>query len=57
MFSVSLLGLAAGTAAAMAVREGCAVSEVNVRKLQEELQADGVYLEGVPGMGTHPGRA
>ena len=41
----------------MAVREGCAVSEVNVRKLQEELQADGVYLEGVPGMGTHPGRA
>lgn len=39
-----LQGQAAGTAAALAVKEGCSITELEVSKLQEVLRQDGVYL-------------
>ena len=46
--SCFIQGQAAGTAAAMAIREKCPVERINVSRLQEELRKDGVYLEGIP---------
>lgn len=43
--SCFLQGQAAGTAAAMAVREGCSVRELDVQSLQTALREDGVFLE------------
>lgn len=40
-----LTGQAAGTAAAMAVKENCAMNKVNVSELQNKLIADGVFLK------------
>ena len=40
----SLTGQAAGTAAALAVREGCALDEVPVKRLQKELAEAGVII-------------
>lgn len=37
-------GQAAGTAAAMAVREGIRIDQIDTGKLQKELKSDGVYL-------------
>ena len=44
MSTCMAMGEAAGRAAAMAVREGVAPSEVDVRRLQQELVARGAYL-------------
>jgi hypothetical protein len=41
---VMAMGQAAGTAAALAVHENCVVRNVNIRKLQETLVAQGAYL-------------
>ncbi len=41
------MGQAAGTAAAMAVKSGCSVREINVDDLHEELKRNGVYLRGI----------
>jgi len=40
-----VMGQAAGTAAALAAKEGCSPSEVSARQLQERLAAVGVVLE------------
>ncbi len=42
--SCFIQGQAAGTAAAKAIRDACSIDRVNVKELQEELRADGVYL-------------
>jgi hypothetical protein len=41
----ALTGQAAGTAAAMAVREGTAVQDIDVGRLREKLEAAGVILD------------
>ena len=46
------LGQAAGTAAALAVREGCAVQDVPYPVLRKRLLADGQVLSMNPGRGT-----
>jgi hypothetical protein len=38
------MGQAAGTAAAMAVKSGCTVRDINISELRETLVSDGVYL-------------
>ncbi len=43
-----LMGEAAGTAAAMAVREGVTPRNLDVKKLQKQLLRQGALLEGVP---------
>ena len=40
----ALTGEAAGTAAALAIREGCTLQELNVHKLQELLAKKGVKI-------------
>lgn len=43
-----VMGQGVGTAAALALREGVDLAQVDVRKLQDTLRADGVHLEDVP---------
>jgi hypothetical protein len=42
------MGQGVGTAAAMALRDGQEMHEVDVKVLQETLRADGAYIEDVP---------
>ena len=44
MATCAVLGQALGTAVAMAVKEGCHVSDVDVPRLQQRLMADDCYL-------------
>ncbi|OPZ31160.1 MAG: putative FAD-binding dehydrogenase [Lentisphaerae bacterium ADurb.BinA184] len=43
-----VLGQGAGTAAALALHEGCTMDQLSLPALQTVLRADGVYLEDVP---------
>ena len=47
MGTCALLGQAAGTAAALAVRENCSPREVDIRQLQRTLMADDCWLPGL----------
>jgi len=46
-----IMGQAAGTAAAIAIADGVAVKEVDIRKLQAKLRATGI---GIPKKGVAP---
>ena len=45
---VMAMGQGVGTAAALALRDGVEMREVDVKKLQDALRADGAHLEDVP---------
>lgn len=47
MGTCAMLGQALGTAAALAVQNGCKLCDVDVKKLQQELLYDDCYLPGV----------
>lgn len=48
MSHVAILGQAAGTAMALAIRKNCQPGEVEIRCLQNLLKKDGVYIEDIP---------
>jgi hypothetical protein len=43
-----VMGQGIGTAAALAMQGGCLMEEVDIPTLQNQLRADGVYLEDIP---------
>jgi len=47
-----LMGQGVGTAAALALRAGVDLAQLDIGKLQAQLRKDGVYLEDVPSLGV-----
>jgi hypothetical protein len=48
MSHITVIGQAAGTAAALALGSGCAPGDIDPARLQAELRRDGAYIEDVP---------